>query len=334
MERLIDDKSREGLKTYFADVLQRDVNVDIYTDKNSEMSEFVVQLSNELAELSSKVKVNVYEMNKAQKYGISTDPFIVIGENLGYKLIFNGTPAGHEANTFIELIKMASVGSSGLSDETKKGLGELKDKTKIQVFVTPSCPYCPYAAILGGAFAVENGNITLEVVEAQENIPLSQKFNVSSVPLIVVNEDITKSLVGVQPEDKLLALISGKEIKHEVAELPDNPDGVVYLNDGNFNEALKKYEKLVVDFWADWCMPCKMLAPIIDSLSGELKGRVVFAKLNTDENPIVSGEYNVESIPTLLLFKNGKQVNRLVGARSKEQLYNEVSSTFKLISLA
>ncbi|MCX7821754.1 MAG: thioredoxin [Brevinematales bacterium] len=334
MERLIDDKSREGLKTYFADILQREVDVNIYTDRNSEMSEFVVQFSNELSELSSKVKVNVYELNKGKKYGITTDPFIVIGENLGYKMIFNGTPAGHEANTFIELIKMASIGSSGLTDETKKGLKDIKDTTKIQVFVTPSCPYCPYAAIISGAFAIENPNILLEVVEAQENIPLAQKFNVSSVPLVVINEDMNKLLVGVQPEDKLLALISGKEIKNNELELPDNPDGVVYLNDGNFNEALKKYEKLVVDFWADWCMPCKMLAPIIDSLSGELRGRVVFAKLNTDENPIVSAEYNVESIPTLLLFQNGKQINRLVGARSKEQLYSEVSSTFKLISLA
>ncbi len=333
MERLIDDKSREALKTYFTDVMQREVSLDIFTDKNSEASEFLIQFSNELAELSTKVKVNIYPLQDGKKYGITTDPFVVIAENLGYKIVFNGTPAGHEANTYIELIKLTSVGSSGLAEETKTILKEVNSDVKLQIFVTPSCPYCPYAAILGGAFAVENKNIYLEVVEAQENIELAQKFNVSSVPLTVVNEDVTKSLVGVQPENMLLNLITGKKVEHSY-ELPDNPDTVVYLNDGNFNEALQKYEKLVVDFWAEWCGPCKMLAPIIDSLSTDLKGRVVFAKLNTDENPIVSQQYDVSSIPTLLLFQNGKQVNRLVGARSKEQLYNEVSSTFKLISLA
>ncbi len=111
--------------------------------------------------------------------------------------------------------------------------------------------------------------------------------------------------------------------------LSDNPQEIIHLTDDNFKDALKKYENLIVDFWAEWCMPCKMLAPIIEELAKENKGKVVFAKLNVDENPKSASEYGIMSIPTLKFFKNGKNVNETIGVRSKAELKNIIDKSFK-----
>ncbi|MCX5995524.1 MAG: thioredoxin [Chloroflexi bacterium] len=76
----------------------------------------------------------------------------------------------------------------------------------------------------------------------------------------------------------------------------------------------------LVDFWAPWCAPCRGIAPMVDELAGEYSGRVGFAKVNVDENPRVATEYGVRSIPTLLLFKEGKPVKQIVGLRPKAEL--------------
>jgi thioredoxin 1 len=76
----------------------------------------------------------------------------------------------------------------------------------------------------------------------------------------------------------------------------------------------------LVDFWAPWCAPCRSIAPVVDELAGEYAGRVGFAKVNVDENPRVATEYGVRSIPTLLLFKDGKPVKQIVGLRPKAEL--------------
>jgi thioredoxin 1 len=82
----------------------------------------------------------------------------------------------------------------------------------------------------------------------------------------------------------------------------------------------------LVDFWAPWCGPCRMVAPIVEELAGEYEGRVKFVKLNTDENPAVSGRYGIRSIPTLLVFKNGEVKGQIVGFRPKSELKNRLDS--------
>lgn len=93
------------------------------------------------------------------------------------------------------------------------------------------------------------------------------------------------------------------------------------VNDANFNDLVLKSDKtVVVDFWASWCGPCKMLAPIMEEVEGELKDNINFFKLNVDENPVSAQMYRVASIPTLIIFKNGKAVNSLIGFRPKESI--------------
>jgi thioredoxin 1 len=98
------------------------------------------------------------------------------------------------------------------------------------------------------------------------------------------------------------------------------PNEPVTITDADIDDAIQKYETIVVDCWAPWCGPCRMVGPVIDELAKEMQGKVVFGKLNVDENPETSMKHRIMSIPTLLVFKKGNLVERLVGAYPKEEL--------------
>jgi len=104
--------------------------------------------------------------------------------------------------------------------------------------------------------------------------------------------------------------------------------GPITLTDYNFDETTRKYSLLVVDFWAPWCGPCKLVSPMIDQLAIELRGKVVFGKLNVDENPTVANIFGIQSIPTLIIFKNGEAIDGLMGAIPKQQLISTISRYF------
>lgn len=98
-------------------------------------------------------------------------------------------------------------------------------------------------------------------------------------------------------------------------------DEILSLNDSNFSaEVEQNNAPILVDFWAEWCMPCKALAPVIDELSEEFKGKVRFAKVNVDDCKEVPSKFGIRGIPTLILFKEGQKVNELVGNQPKEKI--------------
>jgi thioredoxin 1 len=99
------------------------------------------------------------------------------------------------------------------------------------------------------------------------------------------------------------------------------------FSDGNFQETVLDKEGIaVVDFWAEWCGPCRMITPIIEELSGEMDGKVLIGKLNVDHNPNVSMKYGIRSIPTILILKNGEVVDKHVGVISKPALMQKINA--------
>jgi thioredoxin 1 len=97
--------------------------------------------------------------------------------------------------------------------------------------------------------------------------------------------------------------------------------GVSKVSDSDFDaQVLKSVEPVVVDFWAEWCGPCKMIAPALEEIAGTMNGKVKIVKLNVDETPGVASKYGIMSIPTLMIFKNGEMAARQVGAAPKQKL--------------
>jgi thioredoxin 2 len=99
----------------------------------------------------------------------------------------------------------------------------------------------------------------------------------------------------------------------------------VNVTDGTFNnEVLSFTGPVLLDCWAPWCGPCRMVAPALEKLASEYAGRIKIAKLNVDENPVTASNYGIKSIPTMLLFKNGKEIERLVGALPKPEIERHI----------
>ena len=103
------------------------------------------------------------------------------------------------------------------------------------------------------------------------------------------------------------------------------PNTPLLINDSNMDSTVKKYPVIVVDCWTPWCGPCRLVGPVIEELAREMQGKVVFGKLNVDENMATSAKYRIMSIPTLLIFKNGKLIDSIIGAMPKEMLKAKIA---------
>ncbi|MDG6914379.1 MAG: thioredoxin [Nitrososphaerota archaeon] len=97
------------------------------------------------------------------------------------------------------------------------------------------------------------------------------------------------------------------------------------LTDSTFGSEVARHQLMVVDFWAPWCGPCRMVGPVIEQLAREYSGRVAFGKLNVDENPMVSQTFGIQSIPTILFFKDGKAIDGVLGAVPKAYIENKLA---------
>lgn len=122
-------------------------------------------------------------------------------------------------------------------------------------------------------------------------------------------------------EDKELEKIKEEKIKKM---LDQAKAGVVKLTSSSFDNFLNTNLPVLVDFWADWCMPCKMMAPVMEELAQAYTGKALFGKVNVDENPQIASRYGIMSIPHFLIFKNGTRVEKIVGAVGRDPLENAI----------
>lgn len=164
------------------------------------------ELLEDLVQLNDNLSLEVYDLvadaDKAEKYGVDKIPATVLIGAKDYGIRYYGVPAGYEFASLLEDIVMVSTGDSGLTDATRARLKELTDPVHIQVFVTPTCPYCPGAVRLAHQFAMETDRVTSDMVEATEFPELSLRHQVMGVPKTVAND--ASAGEGMMPEDEFL----------------------------------------------------------------------------------------------------------------------------------
>ncbi|MCD6335283.1 MAG: thioredoxin [Candidatus Latescibacteria bacterium] len=339
---LIDAKTQDILRKKFEQELRETVDVKVFTrsiltgNEDPQYAQFSKDLVKELSEINPKIKGEFLslESEEAKEQHLSVSPTILIGKDLGYSIEYWGAPAGHEASAFFETISLVSQGESGLDTSSKGKLEGIDQPVLLETYITLSCPYCPQAVLLSHRMAIQvPGKITSRYIEAQEVMDRAREFSVSSVPQQVINEEMDSVTIGVQPEgtfvDQVLLFGSSraeeilsreKEQMKKQEELTDNPDVPIVLNEGNFDRAVDRYPFLVVDCWAEWCMPCRMVSPTVERLAKKHAGEITFGKLDVDGNQEIASRYGIMSIPTLLVFKNGEKVDAIVGALPENAL--------------
>ena len=205
-QNLISDQDKAQLKRTFRKDLKGNVKLRVFTQKPSVITipgrecphcAQTQQLMEEVADLSPKIYLEIVDFyadqTAAEDQGVARIPAILLSPanmDKRARLKFYGAPIGYEMATIIEDIKTISRGVSPLSMDTRRKLRQVKQGVHIQVFVTPSCPYCPALSHMAHAMALENPHIYADVIEVQEFPRLGQTYGVRSVPLTVINEHI------------------------------------------------------------------------------------------------------------------------------------------------
>jgi glutaredoxin-like protein len=218
---LLSEKDAAAVAAQFEDALVNPVRIVVFTQEYECMyCRETRQIAEELETLSPLIDVQVYDFVEdqavADRYGVDKIPATVIvsgdageGQQAGHGIRFYGIPSGYEFVSLVEAIKLVSSGQVQLSQATLDKLEELDEPLHLQVFVTPTCPYCPRAVILAHQLAFASAKVTADMVEATEFPQLSYKYNVMGVPRTVINEDI--HIEGAVPEPMLVAKLPVKK---------------------------------------------------------------------------------------------------------------------------
>jgi glutaredoxin-like protein len=208
---LLKDKDRQYLTEQF-ETLDLPVKLIVFTQEfECHYCAETRQIAEELAALSDNITLEVYDFvadkEIAEQHNVDKIPATVVmrgGEQpKDYGIRYYGIPSGYEFSSLIEDIKLIASGESGLSAPTKQWVADLQDPVHLQVFVTPTCPYCSQAVILAHQLAMESDLIHADMVEATEFPDLSMKYQVMGVPRTVINENV--HMEGAAPESMLLA---------------------------------------------------------------------------------------------------------------------------------
>jgi glutaredoxin-like protein len=204
---LIPEEHKEHIKAELQEKMENPVKIIMFTQEvECQFCAQTRQLINELAALTDKIKVEIYDFlvdaDKAKKYGVDKVPALIVMGKKDYGVRFYGLPYGYEFQTLLESIINVSRGRTDLSEETKNKLKEITKLVHIQVFVTLTCPYCPMVASTAQKFAIENDLIRADVVDISEFPHLALKYAVMGTPKTVINEKV--EFVGAFPEDLFL----------------------------------------------------------------------------------------------------------------------------------
>ena len=200
-------KERDFLTKEFSQKLVNDVKLVVFTQEvPCIFCKETVEVCQEIASVNSKVKVEIYDYIKdqmrAKELRVDKIPAIAVIGAKDYGVRFYGIPSGYEFTSLIGSILDVSKGDSGLSPKSKDLLKTLDRPIHIQVYVTPTCPFCPTAVRLAHRLAIESDFIWADMVESNEFVPLAQKYGVMGVPKTIINE--RQEIGGVVPEDLLV----------------------------------------------------------------------------------------------------------------------------------
>jgi len=202
----LNKKVIKELKEVFSG-LKKEVTLKYFTQSmECQFCKDTRELLDEVAELTGKIKMEIYDFvedkEEVEKYNIDKIPATVVMDEKDYGIRFYGIPGGYEFGSLVEAIKLVSTGETMLSNEGKLFLDGLEKDVHLQVFVTPTCPYCPGAVVLAHHMAYYSPKVTGDMVEASEFPHLSVKYNVMGVPRTVINE--TEFQEGAAPENMLI----------------------------------------------------------------------------------------------------------------------------------
>jgi glutaredoxin-like protein len=228
---MLSKKDRTFLKDHLSHGLTAPVSLKLFTQAMScQFCKETRQLLEEVEELSDKISLEVYDFEAdreaVEQYGIKRIPATVVMGEKDYGIRFYGIPSGYEFNSLIEDITMVSSGHHGLSADSVAQLERLQEPVHMQVFVTPTCPYCPTAVQIAHALAMASDMVTADMIEAVEFPQLGNKYELFGVPKTILNE--TVEFEGAAPEHLVVARVleaGGVETKADVDALFEEYEG-------------------------------------------------------------------------------------------------------------